>query len=92
MVISFLFGGHMAYLFTKIRYIGAGFIMHAYCKFMGIPNIIALLRMDTQEDLIAKSMNYHFQYSLHNLNNAFENDKKHRNNDVLCWRNCWISN
>jgi len=58
MVISFLFGGYMAYLFTKIRYIGGGFIMHAYCKFMGIPNIIALLRMDTQQDLTAKSMNY----------------------------------
>lgn len=74
MVISFLFGGHMAYLFTKIKYIGAGFIMHAYCKFMGIPNIIALLRMDTQQDLIAKSMknNYHFQIDCIKLNIHFE--------------------
>lgn len=47
----------MAYLFTKIRSIGAGFFIHGYCKFMGIPNIIELLRMD-MHDHTAKSNLY----------------------------------
>ncbi|KAL4463695.1 hypothetical protein ABPG72_009045 [Tetrahymena utriculariae] len=54
-IVTFIFGAYMAFLFTKIQAIGSCFIIHGYCKFMGIPNVVELFRLK-QDDPITKKI------------------------------------